>query len=193
MPQIELSEVTYRRLQARGIACVDSPESVIVRLLDQTQGHLISPDCLEPAAGAEAAALAGLRVLDADRVGDLTHTKVLAAKFGSRHATKWNELLIAAHAEALRRLGSVDRLQQATISAIVKGSRSDSGFHYQPELGISMQYVDSNNAWRQILHLAKTLGEPVEVKFLWRTKEGAAYPGDTGVINWRPATNRQSA
>ena len=85
------------------------------------------------------------------------------------------------------RLKSFEEVKRASISALHKGKKDDSGFHYQTDLGFSIQYVDSNNAWKHVLHLAKRLGVRVEVNFMWREKDGAAFPGEHGSLVWAPA------
>jgi hypothetical protein len=117
---------------------------------------------------------------------------VLNARFGNRVADKWNDLLSQAHAEALEKLGSFEVLKRISLSAITQERREDSGFHYQAALGFSIQYVDSNNAWRHVLTLAKRLGVSVEVQVRWREKEGAAFPGEFGILRWEPTTKRET-
>lgn len=71
-----------------------------------------------------------------------------------------------------------------TLAHVVKGEKINSGFHYLPEVNISIQGVDSNLAWRNTLHLMKNLKMPIEIYFEWRDKEGAAYPGEKGKFIW---------
>jgi hypothetical protein len=51
---------------------------------------------------------------------------------------------------------------------------------FLPELGISIQGQDANGAWRAACHIAQKLGLQLSATFVWREKEGAAFPGITG-------------
>jgi hypothetical protein len=188
-PMIQLTDSTYRRLQARAMPFTDTEESVIVRLLDDTEKAMRGNDSapvVVPSFRSSLASSDGARVVDPNNPSDLSHTKVITANFGSRTGDKWNELVSIAHEEALHKLGSFDGVRSASISAISNGNRDDSGFHFQPKLGFSIQYVDANHAWKHVLALAKRLGVKVEVKFLWRDKKGAAFPGEYGALRWTP-------
>lgn len=187
MPVIELSEGTFRRLQTLAVPFVDTPESVILKLLDRGAGE--SLPAIPTNGQMRSGDRSNARILNPTASGDLRHTKVLEARFAGRLADKWNELLVIAHEEALAKLGSFDAVRRVTHSQIAPGNRDDSGYHYQQSLGFSIQYVDSNNAWRSALHLARHLHAPVEVFFAWREKDGAAYPGEFGLLKWSPEQN----
>jgi len=180
MPGIELTETTFRRLQSRGVAFVDTPESVICRLLDQAEGE----NRVQVKAGHYQDSHLVVRKLDVDKTADLKHTKILNARFANRVASNWNDLIVVAHAEAFARLGSFDKVRKSSISPLALGERADSGFHFQEALGFSIQNIEASKAWIQTLHLAKRLNVAVDVTFLWRDKEGAAFPGETGNIAW---------
>jgi hypothetical protein len=63
------------------------------------------------------------------------------------------------------------------------GRKEDEGYRFMPEIGLSIQGQDANSAWRGARHIARQLGIPVETEFLWRHKEGAAFPGVTGRLS----------
>ena len=48
------------------------------------------------------------------------------------------------------------------------------------ELGISVQGQDGNGAWRAACHIAQKLGLALTARFVWREKDGAAFPGISG-------------
>ena len=62
----------------------------------------------------------------------------------------------------------------------VPGEKRDEGYRPLADLGISIQGQDANGAWRGICHIVQRLECALTVKFAWREKEGAAFPGETG-------------
>lgn len=62
----------------------------------------------------------------------------------------------------------------------VDGQKNDEGYRYLPDVGISIQGQDANGAWKAACYIAQQLGFPLTVTFVWREKEGAAFPGVTG-------------
>ena len=68
----------------------------------------------------------------------------------------------------------------------VKGTKTDEGFCPIGDRGFSVQGVDAQDAWRIVFGLAKKLSVGTKVTFEWREREGAAFPGRTGVLKWNP-------
>jgi hypothetical protein len=46
-----------------------------------------------------------------------------------------------------------------------------------------VQGQDANGAWKGACHVAQQLGRDVKATFIWRDKEGAAFPGVTGELH----------
>lgn len=88
--------------------------------------------------------------------------------------------------QAFARLGSLDALRSATQSNIANGRRSDQGFCYHSDIGVSIQGVAADIAWQNTLNLAERLQVPVQVEFEWRQNEHAAHPGKRASISWAP-------
>lgn len=126
--------------------------------------------------------------LDPDRHDSLTHAKLLSARFDSKdlHRPKWNGLLDHVHVVARQRLGSFEALQKVSSAHIRPSRYEQDGFHYLAEADLSIQGVDSNQAWSHALGLARHLRLPIRVKFEWRHKDGAARPGEAAVLEWSP-------
>jgi hypothetical protein len=189
VPTVEISEATFKRLQAHARPLVDTTDSVLDRLLD----HFEDAQPRNPAA-ADAATdrVTVIRYTPAD-LPSLTHTKLRKARFGDRELDRpnWNELVRTAIETGLDRLGSVEELLRITDSRIVKGTKTDEGFSPLGTCGISVQGVDAHDAWRNTLGLARKLGLPVEVVFQWRDKEGAAHPGEIGSVEWTPKPRQE--
>jgi len=179
-PVIRISDGTYERLQRHAVPFVDTPETVIGRLLEFYESHEQSqsgaPKARPRAASGE---------FDPDNHPDLHHTRVIVAEFDGRQAYGWNELVRVAHQRALEHLGTFEALRSASLSNIAKGQRGVQGFHYTREMDVSIQYADANIAWRNSLHLARKLGCAVRAQFEWRNKKGAVLPGQPGVLSWR--------
>lgn len=166
--QIELSDKTFARLQAKARPFVDfTPESVICALLDALR--------IEES-GTEAIVANGT----SGTLPDLTHTKPLLFSFGGKPLSKpnWNGLLVQAIHAACKSAKSDNELKSLLHVPYMTGIKRDEGFRPLVDLGISYQGQDANSAWRAVRHIANRLGIKVEVTFVWREKEGAAYPGE---------------
>ncbi|MBG1259328.1 T4SS efffector SepA family protein [Nostoc commune] len=177
MPVIRIPDPIYKRLQAIATPFEDTPITVIEKLLNDYEERY------QPQQPSETE---NYRVIEPDIVSNLQHTRVLRTIMGDEeiHQPNWNKIVDAAHEIAIRQGLSVDDLMKLTLAHVVKGEKINSGFHYLPEVNISIQGVDSNLAWRNTLHLMKNLKMPIEIHFEWRDKEGAAHPGEKGKLIW---------
>jgi hypothetical protein len=177
-PSVELSATTFTRLQAHAVPLVDSIESVINRLID----------FFESSDGAPVPAKAGepdnVRQFNPSAPPSLTHTKVLAIDFGGRPLERgqvnWNGLLNVAIREAKAASKSVAEFKKLVVVNFVDGQKNDEGYRYLPDLKLSVQGQDANGAWKAACHIAQQLGRELTATFVWREKEGAAFPGVTG-------------
>ena len=178
-PSVELSPQTFARLQARAVPLVDSTETVINRMVDFYE----SKDGT-PVAPTEAGDYEKVRRFNPAAPPGPTHTKVLSIEFCGRQfdrgQTNWNGLLNAAIREAKARARSAKELKSLIPVPFVDGQKTDEGYRYLPDIGISVQGQDANGAWRAVCHIAGQLGQPAMARFVWREKEGAAFPGVTG-------------
>lgn len=182
MPTVELSDATFKRLQAHAKPLIDTTSSVIDRLLDHYEC-----DRQRHAPKSENGPAGMLRFDPAD-LPSLTHTKLRRAVLDGRELPRpnWNELARIAIETGLERLGGFEQLSRITDARIVKGTKTDEGYSPLGTTGISVQGADAMDAWRITLGLARKLSMPVEVVFEWREKEGAAHPGATGTTGWHP-------
>jgi hypothetical protein len=176
-PVIRIPDHVYFRLQQHATPFVDTPAIVVERLLDYYDEHTRGAMTARPASAEPRAT-----EFDPHDPPDLRHTRVLEATLGTTAVRKWNELLQAAHRAAAERGHDLDAIRRMTLTNICSGERTDRGFVYLADIGLSIQNVDASNAWKQTLHLAEQLNLPVRVNFEWREKEGAARPGETGSL-----------
>ena len=202
MRKIEVSQETYDRLQQRAVPFEDTPESVIVKLLDESgaQGH--------PRTGRTGGDDDGLQVVTAIALGNsahhfgagaeidvavddpfsppsLKHAKVLRAEVDGQEVSKanWTTVRQAVVALALDRDGyNLRRLLEVCPMNAVGTPKSDGGYTYYVDLGVSIQGQDANHAWLATAAVARALGLCVKVWFQWRTKPDAEYPGKWGLL-----------
>lgn len=180
---LELSDATFNRLQRLAVPLVDTTESVIVKLADFWEKHRVPiantvPDpTLEP--------ITQLQAFDAKSPPNLKHTKLLSAKVGGTAIRPtWNGLLFTLIRRVPKqRVASIEEARRVIIVNFVAAKKEDEGYTFVPELGISVQGQDANDAWKGASHIARQLGIHVEVDFLWRMKEGSAFPGVTGHLS----------
>jgi hypothetical protein len=181
--QIPLSEQTVKRLKALAEPLEDTYDSVVVRLLDSFtkngMGNENHPrDALPP----------NVRECDPFAPPSLTHTKVIFASLAEEaiDGPNWNKLLDKALSIAMERSSSFSAVQRIATVNLREGKKSGDGYHFLEEAGFSVQGQDANDAWRGVAHICRTLGLPADVHFLWRVKEGATYPGMSGVFRISP-------
>lgn len=178
-PSIDLSPQTFARLQAHAVPLVDNIESVINRLIDHYEAKGGAP---VPAS--EGGVHKAARQFSPIAPPDLTHTKVLEIEFCGklleRGQANWNGLMLAAVREAKARTKSAGDFKRLVVVNFVDGQKSDEGYRFLSDVGISVQGQDANSSWRAACHVAQQLGCQLKVTFAWRQKEHAAFPGEIG-------------
>lgn len=174
MPDITVQDPTFARLQRHAKPFIDTPESVINRALDALEAAGV------PAAAGDDQASETERRIDPRHLPSLTHTKLLSAAIDGKTIAKanWNLLLDEMLHRAMRRVGSLDKLRQLVPVNMVKGRKDDEGYSHLPDIDVSVQGQDANAACRAIVTAAQGLGMALDLSFMWRHKEGAAYPGE---------------
>ena len=178
---IRIPDETYDRLKAIAEPFVDTEATVISRLLDYYDQNGYS----QPATNAKTN---GELVQDPDHPDSLLHTRVLRAQFSDEAVPpKWNELVKVAHIKANEVLGP-DRMKKISRANLREGNQSSRGFKYVPEIGLSIQGLDSPRSWETALWFARELKVSVEVGFEWHNKEQAANPGRRGILRWTPVS-----
>lgn len=187
MPQIEISTVTFKRLQNFAEPLVDDIGSVLERIVDhyeKTHGPTRPP---LPPPLPRTGTTKNPRNFAAGDPPTLTFTKIKKGSFGGRdigERPKWADLVRISLERGFTQLGGFDELRRATDARIVNGIKTDEGYSPLGDLGFSVQGVDAQEAWRIAYGLAKRLLLDIEVVFEWREKEEAAFPGAVGRMAW---------
>ncbi|QKC97160.1 T4SS efffector SepA family protein [Mesorhizobium sp. NZP2298] len=175
-PSVELSPETFKRLQAHATPLVDTVETVIGRMIDAFEATALLP--------AEVSKGQSVRSFNPNTPPDLTHTNILGVTFNGcklgRGKDNWNGVVDAAVRAAAATARSHDELRRLIVVNYVEGTKQDEGYRPLADAGISVQAQDANGAWRAACHIARQLGCDLSIKFAWREKEGAAYPGIAG-------------
>lgn len=70
---------------------------------------------------------------------------------------------------------------------IVKGKKTNEGYRDLPDIDISVQGQDANSACHGIVTAAQALRIELDLGFIWRHKEGAAFPGERARLHIKPA------
>jgi len=178
MPDISLSPTAFERLQRHARPFVDTPESVILRALEVLEQHSAGP---MPKDGTDGSAE---RQIDARDLPRLTHTKLIDATIDGDRLVKpnWNSLLDEMLRQIMKRVDSFAELHRICPVNMIEGRKEDEGYGYLPDIDVSVQGQDANGACRAVVTAAQTLGMNLDIGFMWRLKESAAYPGERGRI-----------
>jgi hypothetical protein len=184
---IEIPEHLFERIQKQAIPFVDlNPAAVIQRwadFYDASSGVIEAPQSLEQKPANPS--FEGKRY-NPMNPPELFHTRV-SGHIGGRAYRKWNDLVRLAHQLAIQRSGSIEELKRISRANVLPGNHAGHrGFHYVPELDASISGMDSNRCWECSFHLAKYVEVPIAARFTWLDKPEAAFPGETGVLEWTP-------
>ena len=193
MVSIEISQETYSRLQQKAIPFKDSPDTVIARLLNESERSMNErrPQSTDQGLGVSLSQLGG-EVAPADITIDdpfdppsLKHTKVLRAEVADRQTNRanWTTVRQSLIEVALRQRGyNLRQLLEICPMNAQEGVKADEGYTPYEDLGVSIQGQDANHAWQAAAALAKALRIPVKVWFQWRTKSDAKFRGKRSLL-----------
>jgi hypothetical protein len=184
---MRISSKSVELLKELAVPLEDTVDTVIERLVRfyREYSHEDASGSMKPARPVAATVLN----LNPHSPPDLRHTRIVKAVFGNEElrGTNWNELVRKvveiAHGAAGRDFA---KLRRMTSASMVEGHKSDAGYAPLTHLGISVQGVAANDAFRIVRDLAKKLAVPLHIIFEWRDKEGATHPGEAGQFEWRP-------
>lgn len=170
MPNIEISTATFLRLQAYGIALVDTAETALIKVLDL----------------ADAASNGGTKIPETAPANplsapDLSFTTLTSAAINGRALApgqcNWNALLLAVVEAVAPHVPKGSSVADLIVVNHVAGQKEDNGYKFLKSVGVSVQGQNANNAWKAISHLARETGVKVEAGFYWSNHPKAAKPG----------------
>jgi hypothetical protein len=178
MPNIEITDADFVRLQKLATPFIDTPATTIARVLDfyEENGPVLkTPSTTSSPNGTE---------YSERTVPPLVHTKVLEADFGGKAPDRmtWDSLVRLALNKTLEKAASARELYRLSGANVVEGKREVDGYKYVPKQGYSYQGVSAEDAVKIISRCARHLGETVKVEFEWRNKDGAHRPGGRGIL-----------
>lgn len=181
MRKIDIRESTYERLQKHGKPFEDTPDAVINRGLDALEE---SPQAREAPVGE-----GDERVFGPADLPEVMHTTVTAAVLDGRRIPEpnWQVLAREMLLLAVDRAGGHEEPRKMWRLNSVEGIRTDSGYTYLPAVGLSLQATGADTAAAALVAAAQYLGIGLEIRFRWRNKKAAAYPGERGCLRVSPA------
>jgi hypothetical protein len=115
---------------------------------------------------------------------DLSHTKVVSAVIKGRAMFRpnWNSIMDRVIHFASCKFKDTDKVSELVLAKHVKGEKTDQGYRYLKEVGISVQGQDANNALKTTANIIKALGVRAEITFAWYDNPKAVKPGETGKL-----------
>lgn len=174
MPQIELSETNFGRLQKLATPLVDTPDIVIGKLLDQ----------FEISAGAivtEQQETENIECLNPDSPPSLKYSKPKAIELNGvvypSNKLYWNTLLM----DVIKLAG--EKLSKKELSKLIRANHvqykhEDTGFVYIENSGLSVQGQNADKSWETIYSVSKAMGYKLKIEFRWN--QNGVYPHSNG-------------
>lgn len=165
--QIEISDWAYEKLSSL-MTADDTAGSVVSRLLANIAspiGSLYQSETLDNELNFHLAA-----------VPDLTFTKILSIKLNGEtiKVNKWKGLRDAVIKFGLQQ--GIDLDEVSSVHTVI-WEKTDEGFEFYPELGISIQGQSAKDSWKTCSDICSLTNATLEVLVQWRDKDKAAYPG----------------
>jgi hypothetical protein len=178
---VELSERTIERLRRHAVPLEDTFDTTIARLIKFYEAYqLFAPETFGAPIGSRDYALR----FDPKAPPSLRYTTMTMALLNddllNQQDTYWNKVMNKVVVELAKQGNSPE-----AICALLKiksevGKRSDGGYTYLPEAGVSLQGQDSDAAFKQIVKLVTAHKVKLLIWFYWQDNEKAAYPRKKG-------------
>lgn len=185
--KIELQPDTYEYLKSLAEPFVDTPETVLNRLIRQHQ-KMTNSGKKNTTADLDERSEIGFDtpVYRSNNLPPMKHTRVLSGSIegDSVDRAKWKSLLDAAILASCRKGNSAAEIVKALPANAQVGQKHGPGFGYIEEADVSYQGLEASRCVEAILALARAFQLAVNIEFVWRDKPGAHAPGKAGLIVW---------
>jgi len=180
MPEVEISKSAHDYLKSLAEPFVDTPATVLDRII--LEHHQLLGGSRTIAEGASDKI--DDPVYRIESLPDLLHTKVEAATVADQPIgrPKWSTLVEGMIKQAASEGRDTTTIINALDAQTWRGPKSDTGFHYVAEAGLSFQKLDANRSCRAVLGLSRAFEIPVEIRFFWRDNPKAFKPSSFGRI-----------
>ena len=173
--EIEVFPADFARLQKLAVPLVDTPASVVSRLLDAYEKGAVREE-----------AGAAVMVSKFENPPPQAHTKVLSGKIGIHEPEKatWDAMVSLCFRLVAKKFMDVAAAGTRIGLNTTEGKKTDEGYKYVADLNASYQGVSAQHAAKVIGSTARILGEDAYVDFIWREKEDAHAPGRIGSLSY---------
>jgi hypothetical protein len=125
-----------------------------------------------------------IRQLNLDNLGDLRWTRILEGKICGEYSTRWNRLVEIGIRNAIQNGFQLSDLGRQLSINLKEGDYNEKGFILIPQINISMQRMDSDQAGKNAVRLARLLQCEIYIVLEWLEK--SPFAGQKGIISWKP-------
>ena len=126
----------------------------------------------------------GVRELDPENPGSLFYTDILDGNFGPTHVSSWRELIDSAVKTSSQQ--ALPLLVLREIARVQDHDPEAGYFHQVEDTNLWVPGMDSNQCWQRAFRLAQRTNTDIKVLVEWKDTEGAAHPGEKGMLRWTP-------
>lgn len=179
MPSIEISEIDFQRLQKIAVPLIDTPRSIMTKLLD-TYEKAHGAQSGETIPGSQA----GIERYGSGNIPPLTHAKLMAAQFDgiAPGKTSWDALVQLALTRVIEKCKSVNELHRLSGANVIAGEKRNEGYKHLSPNNFSYQGVAAEDAAKIVVRCARALDCSAFFEFEWRSKDAAYKPGQRGMV-----------
>ena len=178
MPSIEITANAMDYLKSLAEPFVDTPATVLDRIIEQHR-KLAAARSTASEPFKSAAPAYGIESLP-----PLLHSKIEAATIDGKSVTrpKWSVIVEEMVRTAAKKGNSPSQIAAAMSANTELKERSDTGFVFIRDAGLSFQKMDANRSCKAILGISRRFRIPVSIDFFWRDDPNAYSPGANGRI-----------